>query len=259
VRALVNSGRPADRALVDSGLLFLLRNKDGYGVWLSTQATVRVLDAILDAAGASPGGGNTGSAEIFLDGKVVAKIAMPEANRIAGPVSANLPAGIAPGRHRVTIRRAGGGQVSQVQLVTSYYVPWTADQSDASAPLRLKVGFDKTTAKPGDAVTCNVAVERVAFRGYGMMLAEIGLPPGADVDRQSLDTAMEASGWAFSHYDILPDRLVVYLWPQAGETSFSFKFRPRFAMQAKTAASVLYDYYNPEARVVMPPATFRVE
>lgn len=138
-------------------------------------------------------------------------------------------------------------------------MPWTTERPEASGPLRLKVAFDKTVAKPGDAVTCNVGVERVAFRGYGMMLAEIGLPPGADVDRQSLQSAVEASGWAFSHYDILPDRLVVYIWPKAGTTTFSFQFRPRFAMQAKTAASVLYDYYNPEARMVVRPAEFRVE
>jgi hypothetical protein len=31
------------------------------------------------------------------------------------------------------------------------------------------------------------------------------------------------------------------------------------AMKAKAAASTLYDYYNPEARVVIPPGTFLVK
>jgi hypothetical protein len=91
-----------------------------------------------------------------------------------------------------------------------------------------------------------------------MMLAEIGIPPGADVDRSSLVTAMESSGWAINLYDVLPDRVVVYLWPQAGGVKFDLKFRPRFGLNAKSAASVLYDYYNPEARAVVPPATFKV-
>jgi hypothetical protein len=92
--------------------------------------------------------------------------------------------------------------------------------------------------------------------GYGMLLAEVGLPPGADVDRASLERAMSESGWALNSYDVLPDRLVVYLWPQGGGTRFQFKFRPRYGLNALTAPSQLYDYYNPEARTVVPPTRF---
>ena len=91
------------------------------------------------------------------------------------------------------------------------------------------------------------------------MMAEIGIPPGADVDRSSLEMAMKESGWVINQYDVLPDRLVVYLWPYAGGSRFDFKFRPRFGLNAKSAASVLYDYYNPEARAVVPPATFKIQ
>jgi hypothetical protein len=92
-----------------------------------------------------------------------------------------------------------------------------------------------------------------------MLLGEIGLPPGADVDRASLDKAMRDAGWEFSRYDVLPDRLVVYLWPRAGGTRFAFKFKPRYGLNAQTAPSVLYDYYNPEARAVVTPARFVVK
>jgi hypothetical protein len=61
-----------------------------------------------------------------------------------------------------------------------------------------------------------------------------------------------------SQYDVLPDRLIVYLWPQAGGTNFVFKFRPRFGLTAQSAPSLLYDYYNPEARVVIAPTKFVV-
>jgi uncharacterized protein YfaS (alpha-2-macroglobulin family) len=91
-----------------------------------------------------------------------------------------------------------------------------------------------------------------------MLLAEVGLPPGADVDRASLELAMKESGWEFSHYDVLPDRLVVYLWPRAGGTKFQFTFRPRYGLAAKSAASVVYDYYNPEARATLAPTKFNV-
>jgi hypothetical protein len=59
-------------------------------------------------------------------------------------------------------------------------------------------------------------------------------------------------------YDVLPDRLIVYLWPQAGGTQFQFKFRTQFGIQAQTPASILYDYYNPEAKALVKPTTFLV-
>ncbi|HKC62434.1 MAG TPA: hypothetical protein VKB86_02295, partial [Pyrinomonadaceae bacterium] len=86
----------------------------------------------------------------------------------------------------------------------------------------------------------------------------IGLPPGADVDRASLEEAVKNSVWSLSRYDVLPDRLVVYLWPRAEGTKFEFKFRPRFGLTAQTAPSILYDYYNPEARVTVAPTKFVV-
>ncbi len=57
---------------------------------------------------------------------------------------------------------------------------------------------------------------------------------------------------------MLPDRLIVYLWP-AARANFNFRFQPRFAMTAKSASSEIYDYYNPEARSLIAPVVFRVE
>ncbi len=48
-------------------------------------------------------------------------------------------------------------------------------------------------------------------------------------------------------------------WPQAGGVKFSFTFKPRFGMKALATPSVLYDYYNPEARAVVEPAQFVVQ
>jgi hypothetical protein len=57
----------------------------------------------------------------------------------------------------------------------------------------------------------------------------------------------------------LPDRLIVYLWPHAGGTKFSFSFKPRFGLKAVSAPSTIYDYYNPEAHAVVEPAAFDIE
>lgn len=107
-------------------------------------------------------------------------------------------------------------------------------------------------------VNCAVEAERVGVKDYGMLLAEIGLPPGADVSRESLQAAMDAD-WSLSRYDVLPDRIVLYMWSKSGGTKFNFKFRPRYAAGAQTPASVVYDYYNPEAQALVVPLRFSVK
>jgi hypothetical protein len=107
-------------------------------------------------------------------------------------------------------------------------------------------------------IACSVSTERVGFRGYGMLLAEIGTPPGADVSRESLAAAME-NDWSISKYEVLPDRIRIYMWAKAGGTKINFKVRPRYGINAQTPASVVYDYYNPEAQAVNAPIRFVVQ
>jgi hypothetical protein len=253
--------------LVNRGLIFLLRQKDRYGVWHSTQATVNVLDALVALVGAPAGGAwsTGGPAEIFVNGRLARSVMMPADNLPAGPLMVDLSPFIAQGANRIEVRRAAGGQAT-AQVVATHYAPWlhaamaSRDRvkTGPASALRLAVQFDKTVARINEEITCRVRAERAGHAGYGMLLAEIGLPPGADVDRAALDRALRESGWTISRYDLLPDRLLVYLWPRAGGTSFEFKFRPRYGLRAQSAPSTVYDYYNPEARAVVAPTRFLI-
>ncbi|HEV2705911.1 MAG TPA: alpha-2-macroglobulin family protein [Pyrinomonadaceae bacterium] len=265
--------RGATDALVSRGLIFLLRNKDRYGVWFSTQATVNVLDALLAlVAGASRNPASSASqndvAEVFVNGRRAGELHLAQASRLTGPVLLDLSTQLAPGTNRVEIRRAAASSQAQAQIVSTAYVPWSKQsaaasnaqtgQGDGSQGLRLRVNFARSQAEVGQEISCRVEATRLGTRGYGMLLAEIGLPPGAEVDRESLERTMKESGWAINSYDVLPDRLVVYLWPQGSSTKFDFKFRPRYGLNAMTAPSQVYDYYNPDARAVVAPTRFVV-
>jgi A-macroglobulin TED domain/Alpha-2-macroglobulin family/Carboxypeptidase regulatory-like domain/MG2 domain/A-macroglobulin receptor binding domain/Alpha-2-macroglobulin bait region domain len=258
-----------NRALIDGGILYLLHNQDQYGIWYTTQATINVLSAMAEsiASSSAVAGSNVGTAaSVLVDGKAVAQITLPPANELSAPVVVDLSKSLGPGEHRIEVSRAPGAAKASVQIAATYYVPWkqyTASQAlrrekGSAEALRLSVKYDKTNASVGEAVTCTVKAERVDFRGYGMMLTEIGLPPGAEVDRASLEKAMKDSGWDVNQFDVQPDRVIVYLWPRAGGTSFSFSFTTRFGFEAETTPSVLYDYYNPDARAVVAPTRITV-
>jgi hypothetical protein len=263
----------AEDPIISRGLFFLLRNQDRLGIWFSTQATVNVLDALRALTGRRKSGSPPDNrlqansvASILVDGHQVLTINLPGPDELTAPVTVDLSKVVSPGAHHLEIRRGAGSAQASLQLITNYYVPWvhTAMDQDShhedksSDTLRLRVQYDKQAAKVSEGIRCSVDAERIGFRGYGMMLAEIGLPPGAEVDRSSIETAIKESGWDINQYEVLPDRLVIYLWPHAGGTKFSFTFKMRFGLKALTPPSTLYDYYNPEAHAVVEPTLFAV-
>ena len=155
--------------------------------------------------------------------------------------------------------------MAQAQLVTSFYVPWararrrrrpTAARS-ARAALHLSVGYDRTSAGVSEEVTCSVEAERRGDVGRGMLLAEVGLPPGADVDRASLDRAMEESGWTLNRYDVLPDRLVVYLWPHTGDGALPLQVPPALRPQRTDRALTALRLLQPGSTHRRPAHTLR--
>ncbi|MEZ5308020.1 MAG: alpha-2-macroglobulin family protein [Pyrinomonadaceae bacterium] len=258
---IASKGNPAYRNVISGGTEFLLKNKDRYGVWLSTQATINVLGALSSVIeGSNEDDGVKRFAEIVINDRQVEKLPLPPASETGSPLRFDVTSHLTPSNNTVEVRTTDG-RTLQARLATSYYVDW--DQSDSngvnvnsSRAIRLDYACDRYSAKPTDKITCSVDAERVGFRGYGMLLAEIGTPPGADVDRASLDRARDLN--LISRYDVLPDRIVVYMWARAGGTKFDFSFRPRFEINAQTPPSVLYDYYNEEAKAVLKPLRFVV-
>lgn len=252
---LNNGQRTTDNGLISKATLFLLKAKDRYGVWYSTQTTINVLDAFL--ASLAPAKNQTIS--VSLSGEKLKDVVV-SAEQIE-PVVLDLTDRLT-GAIRLEVTGSDDSKV-MAQLVKTHYIDWKdADISNRnvndSRAIRLDYKCDRQAAKIMETVTCAVETERTGFKGYGMLLAEIGLPPGADVSRESLQAAMDAD-WSLSRYDVLPDRIVLYMWSKAGGTKFNFTFKPRYGINAQTPASVVYDYYNEEARGTVAPLRFEVK
>ncbi|MFN7924602.1 MAG: carboxypeptidase regulatory-like domain-containing protein [Bryobacteraceae bacterium] len=244
-----------DRAateLAARGLLFLVRNKTGT-TWFSTQTTFRVLDAMLDVA-PSASAPHAWTAEIRVNGRVAASIPIPASNEPSLPVSFDASPFLKPGvRNEISVSGAPDAAM-QMQFSANWYEPWSSPRGNNE--FEYSVRYEKTEAAASERLRCDVTVTRTAFQGYGMMIAEVGLPPGAEVDRGTLADLVEKG--AVDSTEVWPDRVIFYVWPRKPETQFSFWMRPRYSMDARTAPSTLYDYYNPDARVTLEPARFRV-
>jgi hypothetical protein len=264
IRALASGERTADtdQSLIRQGLLFLLRSEDKDGMWSSGQTTVHVLKTLLSMV-VPRDQQSGGRLTVRVNDKEAKIVELPAGQIVTAPIEVDLSAQVTPGEDAAELESASEAMLS-AQLVVGSYVPWGNNTSVTSKPepnatsvLRFAVEYSNSKGTTSESVECRVRAERLGYRGYGMMLGEVGLPPGADVDRESLERAVQGN-YAVYRYDVLPDRVIFYLWPEAGGSSFSFRFRPRFAMQAETAPSLLYDYYNPEASVIVAPTRFDV-
>ena len=249
---------------VNRGLQYLLTHQDRYACWHSTQATQNVIEAMIAAMPMGKNGVGHDTASVLVNGEKLTDIQLPLATEVVGPKVVDFGKELKTGSNTITIQRAGDDSAMQTNLVTSYYIPWLQSEAtrtenfnsrDTSA-LKLKVDFDRREATIGQAIACRVGVERVGFAGYGMMIAEVGLPPGVEVDRESLEDTKQNG---VDGYEVQPDRVVFYLWPSAGGSKFQFVFRPRFGINAMSASSILYDYYNPEANAAVLPIRFNIQ
>ncbi|MDQ3129855.1 MAG: hypothetical protein M3Q99_03715, partial [Acidobacteriota bacterium] len=248
-----------DEDLISKGVLFLLENKDKFGVWHSTQTTVNVLDTLVLLQKAQTNEARNGGEkiEIYING------AKAQEFIVSGEGLNNLfifdaSAFVNQTDNRIEIKSAGNRNLTMTQIVSLFYVNWEkwGKTEVDSRYFDLKVDYDKTEAKIGEEIVGSVFVESKNNR-RAMILTEIGLPPGADVDRASLEKAKTEE--KFSSYDVLPDKIVVYSWTNSAPMNFKFKFRPRFGMNAQTAPSIVYDYYNEQARTTIAPVKFLVK
>jgi hypothetical protein len=237
--------------------MFLLKNKDRYGVWYSTQTTINVLDAFLATLQTEENqkARTSQTIQVFLNGENLENI-MVAPDQIA-PITFNLNGKLNQTLNLLEIKTAGNSSVMS-QIVQTHYIDWQMNGAERAAnQIRLDYKCDRQTSAIMEDINCSVEAERIGFKGYGMLLAEIGLPPGADVSRESLEAALKTD-WSFSRYDVLPDRIIVYMWAKAGGTKFNFKFKPRYGINAQTPASVVYDYYNAEAKAAVAPLKFNI-
>lgn len=138
-----------------------------------------------------------------------------------------------------------------VSVVSRAWMPW----SELPAPGDDDLSFDLSCAPlegvVGEPVTCTAEIRRLV--PGGVLMAELGLPPGAEVDRGSLEAR---SGWA--RWQVDADRVLAYVSPSSGVARLVFRFTPQLAIEARTPGSRLWDYYSPDRERRLPPLDFVV-
>jgi hypothetical protein len=238
--------------LIDRGSLFLLRNTGERGAWATSQSTARALMALLDVWSGDDGV-KPAQLDIRVNGSSAGKVTMPAGRTVQAPVIVDVSHLLRAGDNQISL--AGlEARMQQVQVTAAWYEAWGPKRPDKD--LEMQIRYSTLDAPINDPIACEVVISRPAFRGYGMMIANVGLPPGAEVDRGMLEEIIGNWQNGVDSYEVAPDQVTFYVWPRATDVKFRFLFRPRFSMKARAAQSVLYDFYNPDSNVVLAPETF---
>lgn len=249
--ALVRSGRyPAQANKV---VTYLIRAKDPSGTWGSTQATVLALKTLLESAkGASRG----------VDARVNVRINGEDAGSFQiTPENADvmqmvdLKKFVKPGANAIEIGFEGKGN-SLYQVSSYHYMPWTAETKPTGGKpdiMGIQVKYDRTELEKDAVLTGDVTV---AYNGPGaanMVMVDLGIPPGFDVVTE--DLAELVGSKVIQRYQLTPRQVILYFDKvESGKpVTFRYRMKAKFPIRAKTAPSVVYQYYNPEIRSTAPP------
>lgn len=225
---------------VNGALRHLVRNKDSFGTWQSTQATIRSLQAFLASLGDTQETAE-GSLTVRLDGNVVGQFDVT-------PLTANLQRVVdlselaSPGQHVVQVDRVGTGNF-QFQVAGRSYIPRQAPQAPV---VSVSSSFSTTTPAVGEEVTVTAVIRTLA--AFEQLMVEAPVPPGFDLDMEPLN-ALRTSG-AINRAELQDGVLQVYapaLTPDAPLT-LSWKIRPRLSAQVTAPPVAAYAYYDPAVR-----------
>lgn len=253
VWALIHSGTyPGEATEV---LNYLIASKDPNGTWYSTQATVLALSALLDA---QKGSSQKVNAEITVvcNGTHVKGLAIDERNAdVVHFIS--LKPHVREGDNEVQIKFAGEGS-SLYQITARYYLPWKGRQAEKE-PVEIDVRYNKTELAVEDMVTAHVRVKNTTPARMGMVLVDLGVPPGFEV--QAGDLAELVGAKVIQKYTLTGRQVIIYLEElKAGqEVTLAYRLKAKFPIKAKTPESTAYEYYNPTNRGTSEPAELVVK
>jgi uncharacterized protein YfaS (alpha-2-macroglobulin family) len=257
--------------LANAALTYLVRQKDSFGTWYSTQATVLTLKALIQSVRA--GAENVdATVTVSLNGGQTRTLAVDQSNfDVVQMVSFD---DVNPGRdNTVTLQVEGQGNL-MYQVSGGYYLPWEAlplypELVSPQELVTIDVRYDRSELAVDDTVQVDVTVALNQPGGRAeSALIDLGLPPGFTLQAEDLqalvtrfnDTPADYPYPKIERFDLTGRQILVYVTNLSAEypLQFSYRLKARFPLVAQAPASSVYDYYNPQVSGEAQPQTLTV-
>ena len=250
--AFIRSGQHLD--LAEQAIRYITNNRDHFGGYGSTQATVMSLKALLLAAQIG-GEGGSATVTVSLHGGREQLLTIDDSN---GDVVQQIvfdDIGTEPSDLLISME---GDRAIQYQVSTEYYQPWPGPTSTPSTPpapqgVRIDVAYDRTELAVNDIVHVTAEVELLTEGVAGTLIVDLGIPPGFTPLTNDLDALVTDE--IIDRYELTGRQIIIYMADVPGGQVYELNYRlqARFPIRAASPASQVYDYYTPEHRATEPP------
>ena len=252
--ALLLGRAGGDAGLHREALGWLASKRDAVGLWPSTASTIAAMRALLHGVGPAVAGEQT--VRVRAHGELVKEVRFKKgAFDVHHLVS--LSDHVRPGSNAIELEAPEGSDVAY-QLVGTHYLPWSSAAAVAALPIVLRVDYGSRQVAPGKTLTVSAEARWNADRPSGMVLLEIGVPPGFDVESEDLERLVSEK--KVSRYSTSARSVIVYLDQIAAgaPAKLAFRMRALYPVSAAAPSSVAYAYYQPEARFETRPVLVTV-
>lgn len=246
--ALLSTGNHSNVA--NRALAFLVRSKDAYGTWQSTQATVLAMKALIASVDKAAEKTNA-RVTVVVNGQKAGAFDMTPQNFDVFK-QLDVSSLVAPGPNDVVLNVEGSGN-AMFKVATHCWRPWTAVALPPNDVLAIDVAYDRTTLAKDDTATCRVKVTNLTKRVANQVMVDVGVPPGFDVKGDDLEALVKQN--VISKFSLTGRQVIIYLdrIDGAHALNLTWHIKARFPVRAQAPASRAYEYYNPERSAVCAP------
>jgi uncharacterized protein YfaS (alpha-2-macroglobulin family) len=148
------------------------------------------------------------------------------------------------------------------QVVGRYFIPW--EEKPTAEPLSIDVAYDRTHLAQNDVATATATIRNNLSKTANMVMVDLGIPPGFELlseDLQSLQekTAGQLSG-RLEKFSLTATQAILYFnaLSEKQTVTISFRLRAKYPIRARTFASHVYEYYNPDVHATAHPVQLEV-
>ena len=147
-------------------------------------------------------------------------------------------------------------------MVGRYFVPW--DEKPVNEPLSIDVTYDRTHLAQDDVATATASIKNNLNKTANMVMVDLGIPPGFDLLAEDLQDYVEKSagrkGGRLEKFSLTATQAILYFDSIApGKTvTLHVRLRAKYPIRARTFASRVYEYYDPEVNATARPVQLEI-
>ncbi|TFG50190.1 MAG: hypothetical protein E4H40_01750, partial [Candidatus Brocadiia bacterium] len=254
VQAFIKCGQ--ELGTVSKAITYLVKNKDAYGTWQSTQATIQALRAMLMAERGAIALADA-TIKVRINNEIISTIKIDENNSDVLQL-VDMKDQTGRGDNTVSLEFEGKGALLY-QVVGRYYLPYAVKVLQMEKePMAINVEYDRTQLAAEDIINVTVTVMNNRPGRAKMVIVDLGLPPGFTLIPENLNKLVEKQ--VIEKYSTTGRQIIVYLREVANGSPVEIKYQllAKYPLKAKTPKSSVYEYYNPDVKAEAKPLQLEV-